>query len=125
VSTIYLLGHSQGSIFTYRAGIKKHTLLNGLICLSGPGILERIWNPFSDSLQVDWLPEKYLKDASHLRVFIANGEKDKITPVELGIKSRDILKSCGFKVSFHTFDGGHIVDKNILKLANNWLNNNE
>ncbi len=122
VSTIYLLGHSQGSIFAYRAGIKNYNLVDGIICLSGPGILEKIWSPFSDSLKADWLPEKYLQDANHLRVFIANGEKDKFTPVELGIKSRDILKRYGFEVTFHTFDGGHIVEKKILMLANNWLN---
>jgi len=123
VSTVYLLGHSQGAIFTYRAGIKNHKLINGIICLSGPGLFEKIWSPFSDTLQTNWLPEKYLKPASHLRVFIANGEKDKFTPVKLGIKSRDILKSYGFDVTFYTFDGGHRVDKNMLKLVNKWLNN--
>ncbi len=123
VSEVYLLGFSQGTIFTYRAGIKNHNLIDGLICLSGPGLLEKLWSPSSDTLQTNWLPEKYIKAGKHLRVFISNGEKDKFTPVELGIKSRDILKKYGYEVTFHTFDGGHTVDKNILKLILKWLNN--
>ena len=124
VSEVYLLGFSQGAIFTFRAGIKNHHLIDGLICLSGPGLLEKLNPPFSDPLDADWLPEKYLKAGNQLRIFISNGEKDKFTPVELGIKSRDILNKYGYEVTFHTFDGGHTVDKNIIKLVLKWLNKN-
>ncbi len=123
VSEVYLLGFSQGAILAYRAGIKNYRLIDGLICLSGPGLSGKLWSPFSDSLQVDWLPDKFIKEANSLRVFIANGDEDKYTPVEIGIKSRNILAGYGYDVKFYSFGGGHTINKEILKLVVEWINN--
>ena len=121
VSNVYLFGFSQGAIFAYRVGIKNHQYVDGLICLSGPGLLEKIWSPFSDTLQVNWLPEKYIKAGNDLRVFISNGDTDKFTPIELGIKSRDILKKYGYDVIFQDFNGGHEVNYEILDNVIEWI----
>ncbi len=123
VDEIYLMGFSQSAIFTYIAGIQRPELYKGIICLSGPGINEPLRNPFAGEYTPDWLEEKYLEPAKTLRVFIAHGTKDQTPPYDYGVKSKEILSSYGYDVSFHSFDGGHTIDPEILKQALEWINN--
>ena len=68
-----------------------------------------------------WLPEQYIKKGNKLRIFIANGNKDKSTTVELGIRSRDVLQNFGYEVTFVTFEGGHKLDSDVLKHVVKWI----
>ncbi len=122
IDDIYLMGFSQGAIFTYIAGLQCPQLYKGIICLSGPAIHEPLRNPFAGEYAPDWLEEKYLEPAKTLRVFIAHGTKDQTPPYDYGVKSKEVLTSYGYDVSFHSFDGGHTIDPEILKLALKWIN---
>jgi len=122
LNKIYILGFSQGAIFALRAGIKNPGIVNGIISLSGPGLLKDLKNPFSGEPISDWLPEKYIKNGNKLRVFIANGDKDKSTTVELGVRSRDILFKFGYDVTFMNFDGRHEIKSEVLVVVLKWLN---
>jgi len=122
IDDIYLMGFSQSAIFTYVAGIQRPELYKGILCLSGPAIHEPLRNPFAGIYAPDWLEEKYLEPAKTLRVFIAHGTKDQTPPYDYGVKSKDILSSYGYDVSFHSFDGGHTIDPEILKQALDWIN---
>lgn len=119
IDNIYLLGFSQGAVFTYVAGVKNHHLFKGIICLSGPGISEPLGD---EQFAPDWLKEKYLEPAKKLRVFIAHGTKDQRVEYELGVKSKEILNSYGYDVVFQSFDGGHKIYTETLKQALDWMN---
>ncbi|MCJ7624940.1 MAG: hypothetical protein MUO76_15675 [Anaerolineaceae bacterium] len=122
VDGVYLMGFSQGAIFTYLVGIKQHHLFQGLICLSGPGILAPLINPFTGSFDPDWLPEESIRDAKKMRLFITHGKEDQAAGYELGIRSRDILTNRGHDVTFRDFEGGHIMPpKEILKEIVDWI----
>ncbi len=125
INDIYLMGFSQGAIFTYISGMQRPQLYKGIICLSGPGINEPLINPFAGKYAPDWLEEKYLEPAKNLRVFIAHGTKDQTPKYKLGVKSKEILTRYGYDVTFHSFDGGHTIDPESLKRALEWINNDK
>ena len=106
------------------AGIQRPQLYKGIICLSGPGIFEPLKNPFAGEYAPDWLDEKYLEPANTLRVFISHGTEDQAVKYELGVKSKEILTSYGYDVTFYSFEGGHTIDPGDLKQALEWINNN-
>jgi phospholipase/carboxylesterase len=119
---IYLMGFSQGAIFTYITGIQNYHLFMGIICLSGPGIFEHLMNPFTGATDSTWIEKKYLGPAKSLKVFIAHGVNDKMVEYNSSLKSRDVLRQHGYDVEHYDFKGGHSIDKNILKHAIEWLN---
>lgn len=119
---IYLLGWSQGAIMTYLVGIKHSHLLKGLICMSGPGLLSPLANPFGEPSSPDWLPEKDIAGASKLKVFITHGSKDELATIDLGRKSADILKNHNHNVIYREFDGDHkYPPKSIIQEIIEWL----
>ena len=122
IEEVYLLGFSQGAIFSYLVGIKQHQLFKGIIILSGPGLLTPLKNPFAKSSGSNWLPEEEIKNSKKLRVFITHGKEDQAANVELGIRSRDILVKHGHDVTFRVFDGGHTKPPvMILKEIADWI----
>ena len=122
IDQVYLLGFSQGAVFSYLVGIKQHSLFRGLICFSGPGLLAPLVNPFAGSFSPAWLTEEYIQAAQELRVFIVHGRDDRGAKSELGIRSREILVKHGYDVTFRDFEGGHILPpENILEQVMNWI----
>lgn len=121
IDDVYLMGFSQGAIFSYIAGIQRPQLYKGIICMSGPEIFKPLVNPFAGEYAPDWLEEKYLEPANTLRVFIAHGTKDQTPKYELGVKSKEILTTYGYDVTFHSFDGGHTINSDILKQVIKWI----
>lgn len=124
VRDFYLMGFSQGAIYTYIAGIKNHHLLTGLICLSGPGLLEPLISPFTGEKTTDWLERKDIAEANRLKIFIAHAKKDERVKYKLAIKSRDLLKEYGYDVTFVDFEGGHNVDEDVMKSVAEWIRKN-
>ena len=123
INQTYLMGFSQGAIFTYLTGIKHHHLFEGIICLSGPGLLSRLKNPFVQSFGSEWLPKKHIQAASRLRVMITHGTYDPAAGYELGLQSRDILSDHGYQVTFHEFEGGHSYPpESVLISIKEWIN---
>jgi len=122
IDEVYLMGFSQGAIFTYLVGIKQHHLFKGIICLSGPGLLAPLMNPFAEPLAPDWLTEEFIQGAENLRVFITHGRDDQAVSYKIGIRSRDILVKHGYGVTFRDFDGGHSYPPaEILAQIVNWI----
>ena len=119
IDDIYLSGFSQGAIFTYVSGLQYYQLYKGIIIFSGPGISKPLGE---EQFAPNWLEEKYLEPAKTLRVFIAHGTKDQHVGYDLGVKSKEVLTSYGYDVSFYSFDGGHSIDPEILKHALEWIN---
>jgi phospholipase/carboxylesterase len=119
---VYLLGFSQGAIIAYLVGIKHHYLFDGLIILSGPGLLAPLKNPAASSLGPDWLPETLLAEPEDLRVFITHGEEDQAADYSLGIRSRDVLTRHGHDVTFRGFKGAHVYpSQDILQEIAAWI----
>ncbi len=122
IEGVYLLGFSQGAIFAYSVGIKNHHLFRGLICFGGPGLLSPLNSPFTGSFNSEWLSRDEIEHANGLRVFISHGEKDHTVEYKLGVRSRDILKSYGYNVTFQSFEGEHnLPPKEILVQAIDWI----
>ncbi len=124
IDDIYLLGHSQGAVFTYIAGLKRYQLYKGILIFSGPGIFEPLGSNDA-KFATDWMKEKYLEPAKTLRVFITHAEKDPRVKYELGVKSYEILSSYGYDVTFYSFDGGHTIYSESLERALEWINNDK
>jgi phospholipase/carboxylesterase len=119
---VYLLGFSQGAIFTYLVGVKHSHLFEGLICLSGPGLQEPLNNPFASTSGAEWLSEETIRGAGNLRAFITHGNDDPAANHELGLRSRDILERHGNDVTFRDFDGGHSYPpQEILEEISDWI----
>nr|NQU94203.1 hypothetical protein [Bacteroidota bacterium] len=121
INDTYLSGFSQGAVFTYVAGLQNPQLYKGILIFSGPGIFEPLMN-FDGPFASDWMKAEYLKPANHLRAFLTHGIKDQSVKYELGVKSKEILTSYGYDVTFHSFEGGHTIDPEMLKLALEWIN---
>ena len=119
IDDIYLFGFSQGAIFSYVAGLQNYQLYKGIIVFSGAGISEPLG---AEQFAPNWLAEKYLAPAKSLRVFISHGTKDQAAKYDLGIKSKEVLNSYGYDVSFNSFDGGHTIDPENLRRALAWIN---
>lgn len=122
ISAVYLMGFSQGAIFTYLTGIKNHHLFDGIICLSGPGISEPLMIPYIGESSPDWIEKKYIDAAKSLRVFIAHGSEDGAVKYNLAQKSNKILIDAGYDVTFNTFNGGHKIYSKTLKEVLEWIN---
>jgi len=121
ISKVYLLGFSQGAIFTYIAGIINYKLYDGIICLSGPGLLKPLDARFLDEDYANWLSEKNIKKAKKLRAFIAHATDDKEVKFELGLNSKQVLTRFGYEVTFYGFEGGHAIKKDVLQQVVGWL----
>lgn len=107
IRDVYLMGWSQGAVFSYMVGIKNHNIFSGVISLSGPGLLEPLINPFGGPFNSDWISEEEIQAARHIRIFIAHGDDDQSVKYELAIKSQDILIENKYDVTFRGFNGKH------------------
>jgi predicted esterase len=115
IKDVYLMGHSQGAIFTYTAGINNHHLFKGLIILSGPGLFKPIYSPFMGLVYNYWKLEESIKAANDLRIFIAHSREDQVVKYELGLASKEVLTNYGYDVTFFDFEGGHIITPDVLE----------
>jgi len=108
ISDVYLLGFSQGAIYSYLIGVGIPEQLRGLVILSGPGLASPIHTPFTaESAVPNWIEADDIAAASGLRVFLAHGRSDTAAEFALASESRDVLVRNGYDVTFRAFDGGH------------------
>lgn len=121
IGETYLMGFSQGSIYTYTAGITNHHLFKGLIVLSGVGIYESMLSRWIGMVDIEWPSEESFKAAKDLKIFIAHSKDDKVVPYELGTKSKDVLLNYGYDVTFYDFEGGHTVAPDVLEKIEKWM----
>jgi phospholipase/carboxylesterase len=108
VHQVYLFGFSQGCSVAYFTGIRNHGLFAGLIGFGG-------W------LDTDRLDDEMIGKGRGVRVFIAHGNSDRTVKPESGAEARDRLRTAGYEVTFHEFDGAHSVPEDALKEAEKWM----
>jgi len=113
ISSIFILGFSQGAAIAYGAGIHYHAQLDGILCFGGQ--LPATGHPYS------LFSEEDLTDAKSLPVFIAHGKKDQAIKIQAGKNSKKRLQAKGFNVTFHAFDGGHSMDAHAVEKAQQWI----
>jgi phospholipase/carboxylesterase len=108
VSDVYLFGFSQGGAYTYLTGMENPDLFSGLIA-------------FGSRFDPEWFLEETLTSASHLPVFIGHGERDAGIPIQDAQEARRILEAFDYKVTYHPFDGGHMIPVDALRVAVDWM----
>ena len=106
---LYLMGFSQGCGFTYMAGLTQPELYDGLLCFGG-------WLEGDEILS-----EKTLQAAKDMPVFIAHGTQDHIVEFYAAEGARDRLQAAGYDLVLRPFEGGHTVDRALLKEGLEWL----
>ena len=110
ISSVYLMGFSQGAGFTYTTAIPNHKLFDGIICYGG-------W------LDMDRLTKETISAAKDLRVFIVHGKNDRIVIPESATIARDKLIENGYSVEYVEFDGGHQIPKDVFNESIEWMLN--
>lgn len=115
VNQVFLLGFSQGAIIAQTAGIDNHALINGIIILSGP----EIYHP--GKAEIVWPSLNEIRDANHLRIFIAHGKADEAVDFELAEKSINQYACWGYDVSMFDFEGGHEISGSAMVEIQKWM----
>jgi phospholipase/carboxylesterase len=116
IDKVFLMGFSQGSIITEISGIYNHTLLEGIIILSGPEINH------PDKPEIIWPSEKDVQAANNLRVFIGHGINDEIIDISLAKKSQKQYEKSGYNVFLFEFEGGHEINEVEMEAVEKWIN---
>ena len=96
---VALLGFSDGASVALSMGIANPELFPTLIAMS-PGF-------FADPHAT---PRRQ-------RVFVGHGERDSVLPIANALSIADHLKGMGLRVRFHSFAGGHRLDKGAITRA--------
>lgn len=108
-SGVYVMGHSQGVAYAYRAALTDPDLVKGVIAMAG-------------SLDEKLIPDEMLaKAAGKVRVFIAHGRRDEAASLDFSRKAREVLQSRGYDVVYKEFDGGHEINLQIVRDAQAWM----
>ena len=115
IKDVFLFGFSAGTCVAYYVGIKNHDLIRGMICFGGS---------LPNTKQFDnMLSDKDIKAAKKLKVFIGHGDQDVGGDSNYGERAKKILDKHGYDVTFRGFSGGHVVRRDVLKEAINWMRN--
>ena len=96
-SRVVLAGFSQGAAITLHTGLRQAEPLAGLIALSG-------YLPLADRLAAERHPA-----SSEVPVLMAHGTDDPVVAVARASRSRDLLGSLGYEVSWHEYPMAHAV----------------
>lgn len=110
-SRIILAGFSQGCAMSLYTGLCYKKQLAGLICLSG------------------YLPISHKFSAEHnlsnknIPIFMAHGIFDQVIILKRAEQSRDLLKSFGYKISWHTYSMQHSICIEEINDIEKWLKN--
>lgn len=94
---IVLAGFSQGAAITLQTGLRQADPLAGLIALSG-------YLPLADSFAAERHPASV-----GVPILMAHGSSDPVVVIARAIRSRDLLQSLGYSVSWHEYPMPHSV----------------
>ncbi len=94
---IVLAGFSQGCAMTLFTGLRHAAPLAGLVCLSG-------YLPVADKTAAERSP-------ANLRtpIFMAHGSQDPVVPQARAESSRELLRSLGHEIDWHSYPMPHSV----------------
>ena len=113
ISSVYLIGFSQGAVYAYTIGLQNSDQVNGVIGLSG--FLMDLDKPNSILSKSD------IKSGSALRIFIAHGTHDGAINIETGRNLHIMFEKNGYDVEFQEFEGRHEITPEIFNMAVNWI----
>jgi len=94
---ILLAGFSQGGAIALAGGLRHAEPLAGVIALS-------TYLPMHDSFATERHPAN-----TATPIFWGHGSADPIVPLTRGVTSRDLLRSLGYQVDWHTYPMPHSV----------------
>jgi phospholipase/carboxylesterase len=106
---IVLAGFSQGGAMALFAGLRWPERLAGIVALSA-------YMPLATSLEKEAHPAN-----GAASVFMAHGTFDPIVPLPLGEGARDLLRSRGLDVEWHTYPMPHSVCADEVLDLRAWL----
>ena len=106
---IVLAGFSQGGAMALHTGLREAERLAGVLALS-------TYLPLAERLEAEAHPAN-----ADVPVFMAHGISDPIVPVSLGEGSRDLLRSQGREVEWHTYLMPHSVCAEEVADIREWL----
>ncbi len=112
ITSVYLLGFSQGAVLAYISGILNYDLVDGIAVFGG-------W------LDEDIFTKTQLKLAKKLKVYIAHGNSDPVVDPKSADAAAARLQDFDYKIKVDKFEGGHQVPIDVQKSALEWLKADE
>jgi phospholipase/carboxylesterase len=106
---IVLAGFSQGGAMALFTGLREEERLAGVLGLS-------CYLPLAATLGNEAHPAN-----AAVSVFMAHGSFDPVVPIALGEGSRDLLRSLGYEVDWHTYPMAHAVATPEIGDVRRWL----
>ena len=106
---VLLAGFSQGGAIVLGGGVRHAKRLCGVIALS-------TYLPIHETTAA----ERSAANAD-LPIFMAHGSVDPIVPQPLGARSRDLLRSLGHEVQWHTYPMAHTVSPEEIADLRQWM----
>ncbi|MGA9421123.1 MAG: alpha/beta hydrolase-fold protein [Rhodanobacteraceae bacterium] len=106
---VLLAGFSQGGAIALAAGLRHATRLAGIIALSS-------YLPLHETTA----NERAVANAD-LPIFMGHGSHDPVVPEALGEMSRDVLRSLGYRVEWHSYAMAHQVCAEEVADLRAWL----
>jgi phospholipase/carboxylesterase len=109
VSSVYLLGFSQGVTCAYMTALQQPELFDGVVAFAG-------------ELPTDEVPDATIrKAAGAFRVFIAHGRGDETVKPKESLRAKKTLEGMGYSVTYREFAGGHQLSADVLREAQEWM----
>jgi phospholipase/carboxylesterase len=108
---IYLAGIHEGASVAYRLGTQMPEKFGGVIAINGT-----LPRPSEGPL--------FRNDLAGLRVMIAHGAANEVTPLELARRDYLALYGAGCDVTLNTYPSTHRVHQNMLRDLNRWVVDN-
>jgi phospholipase/carboxylesterase len=109
---IFILGFSQGAIFSLWFIIKQKYSLGGCISIAG-----------GFNKKVDFISENLSLESKQTPILLMHGEKDKIIPPKESKNTYDIFLNLGFNVELFLYSTGHKIPLKAKKTIWNFLIN--
>jgi len=106
-----LFGFSQGSLLTFEFGARYHNRLAGYVAISGyvydaPRLLKEMNSDVNES---SWL--------------CTHGVQDEVLPYKVSKAQVETLRKGGFDIEFKSYEKGHHIDGDELKMIARWIRN--
>ncbi len=106
---VVLAGFSQGGALALHTGLREPSRLAGVVALSS-------YLPLAAKLAGEVHPAN-----AAVPIFMAHGSNDPVLPYALGQRSRDLLRSRGYEVEWHSYPIAHSVCSEEVAELRDWL----
>jgi predicted esterase len=113
VGEVYILGFSQGAAYAFLSGFAYSEMVAGIIAIGG-------LFPETDT-EFSLLKEKDIENGKKFRVFIAQGNNDRLIPKGLAAQTAARLKNYGYEVECQEYEGGHEISPQLIKKIYAWM----